>query len=213
VTPVTNPSRPFSDSTLDALAAAAPEPLGRMIVAHRIAYGRDLYIPRTTTETPPVFIDPDTGKELADPMAMTGPTLSYAMLAYLHATGPFPWTRAFGRMRANCRRLHTRGHNERPEWRGSLCGALTALVIRQGYTFERACYQLYLTTDRAETVLRGALEAIRSRMIELGEEVQYVGPLIPEPVPVHEHHRDGLGGLHALECHHPVCRARRKAAA
>ena len=55
-------ARPYSDATLDALAAGPPVPLSALIVWHRLAYRADLYIPKLATDAPPVLTDARTGQ-------------------------------------------------------------------------------------------------------------------------------------------------------
>ena len=199
-----------SDAQLDAEAngrstnEAVPQPLEHLIATHRDLYRADLWIERLTTETPPVTTDPQTGAQTADPMSMIGPTLSYPLSQYLHASPMFPWTRSYAAMRANCRRTHTRGHLEREVWRGSLCGELVARVIRRDYAFDRACYELGVYdpengTERAERVFRAALAHIEAKMDDLrqrAEPVVYRGEW--PPAPEHRHHV--VPGLHEQEC-------------
>ena len=199
-----------SDAQLDAEAAAPPVALDTLILQHRLAFRRDLFIPKLTTETPPAYIDGQTGRLIADDMSMIGPTISYRLWAYLNATGPFPWTRAYTFMRDRCRRTHTRGHHEHESWRGSLCGALVGYTVRHEWSFGQACYELYITPERAEPVLRSALTAIEQRMMELAERQeawQHHGSWPRDPLPVHHH----VPGVHEEDCPHPECVARRAA--
>ena len=222
-----------SDAQLDAEAAVS---LSELIRAHRTYYSRDLYIPRLATEEPPVFTDPDTGKRASDPMSRLGPTLSYPLTAFIASetrmveeggqlvehpgqptyTPNTPWSKAAFAQWAACRRTHPE-HWERDEFRGSLCKVIVGLVIRQGWNFERACYELRLDPDRTAKVLRSALlfidremERIQDKADRLHKEDEghFVGKDAQGrwawEVEIPEHHR--VPGLHEVDCPNPVCR-------
>ena len=155
---------PFDLSPEQLNAQAAGSSLASLIATHRDLFAADLYIERLSSETPPVFVDTNTGERSADPMSRLGPTLSYPLTAYLSASPMFPWTRGYAAMRWNCRRSHPEHHAHRDlraNWRGSLCGSLVAFTIRQGWAFDRTCYELYVSPDRAESVLRRLPELLR----------------------------------------------------
>ena len=204
-------TRPLSDAQLDAEAAAPPIPLGAIIAFHRHAYAADLFIPKLTTDSPPVTTDPNTGERREDEMSMLGPTLSHALYSWItEAYGTrFPWSRSRAAARDLCRRTHTRSdHFVRPEWRGSLCDALVVYTIIRGYSWERACLELWVSPRLTEGVARDAFATIERKMDELR-----LAPT-PEPTPGrvtrpdpldaqwHTTHRP-LDGLHAAEC--PQC--------
>src|SRR3990167_10013712 len=106
-------ARPYSDATLDALAAAPPVPLSALIAWHRLAYRADLYIPKLATDAPPVLTDARTGQRSEDAMSMLGPTLSHALLSWVtieeraergeRIEVRFPWARSRMAARDLCR--------------------------------------------------------------------------------------------------------------
>lgn len=213
--------RRLSDSTLDAMAAAPPQPLADLIADHRYLYRLDVSIDRMTTETPPVHTDLQTGISSADPMSKIGPTLSYPLERFISGAfgGMFPWSRALAALRAQCRRTHRRGHLEHEAWRGSLCHALVTYTVIRDYRFDRACFELYVTPDRAERVLRSGFTFIEQKLDDIKESeeawrrIAAARPLRQEAGPAHHI----VGGLHDEDprdggCPHPVCVARRMAA-
>lgn len=226
-----------SDAQLDAEAAGRwglswhnAEPDDRptdsvavLIHKHRIYYSRDLEIYQLADDEPPVFTDPETGKRSADPMSMMGPTLSWPLTSYIaDAYGlTFPWSRAAFVQWVNCRRVHP-AHQDRPEFEGSLCRRLVVLVIRQGFSIDRACLKIGLTPERAAPVLRSALLGIdaeirrqraKADFRQMEDEGYFVRQnsqgryLWDEPIP--EHH--SVPGLHQEDC--PQCLRRRANAA
>jgi len=202
-------TRQKSDSQLDAEAAAPQRSLDAMLADHRALYQADLFIPRLSTESPPVFTDSHTGVQSADPMSMIGPTLSKQLAGYIDyhqrdgetvptPSGIFPYARSMATMRRECRRAHS-DHWDRPEWRGSLCNRLVSMTVAEGYAFDRACYDLVVDRKRSERVLRRALVRIVEHMDELQARQTYAKTDGVWPAPPPHVHRP-LGGLHQIEC-------------
>lgn len=211
-----------SDAQLDAEANVT---LSELIRAHRIYYQRDLYIPRLSTESPPVFIDPQTGKPDEVEASQVGMTLSWPLTSYItDAYGQtFPWSRAAFAQWAMCRRVHPE-HADRDEFDGSLCKLLVGLVIRQGYVLERACLKIGITPEKAGRVLRAALLGIDSEMKrqkakahhrQMEDEGRFIGQdtegryVWDEPPPAHH----AVPGMHIEDCPNPACREYRSKAA
>ena len=209
-----------SEAQLDAEAAA---PLSELIRKHRVYYQRDLYIPRLAADEPPVFTNPQTGERSADDMSIIGPTLSWPLESYITSSygQTFPWSRAAFAQWADCRRVHPE-HQDREEFRGSLCKQLIGLVIRQGYILERACLVLGLTPERAARTLRSALLGIDAEMQRQHNKAtqrakedsgQFVGQDIrghyvwDGPPPIHH----AVPGMHEHDCPNPDCVQRRAA--
>lgn len=191
-----------SDSQLDAEAAAPPPPLE--LNRHRATYYLETYISRLTTETPPVTIDPQTGKQSADDMSMLGPTLTARLERYV--TGAygviFPWARAYRALGVDCRRNHDAHTDRMPE--GSLCQLLVRRVVIDGWHPDRVSVHYQLDPERTEKVLRRALHYIDARYLEyLWRAEQREGQY--EELPEHRHH--AVPGLHELDCHNRECRS------
>ena len=201
-----------SDAQLDAEAVGKSESttLDAMLADHRSMYAADIFIPRLSTESPPVFMDPHTGVQSADPMSRIGPTLSKQLAGYIDyhqrdgdnvptPSGIFPYARSMAVMRQRlCRQRHPE-HTQREEWGGSLCYALVSLTVGQRYHYEQACLKLLVSPTRTEDVLRRALRFIEEHMDEMRARQTYakVDGVWPAP-PAHVHH--AVPGLHQDEC-------------
>ena len=213
-----------SESQLNAEAVGKSESttLDAMLADHRSMYAADIFIPRLSTESPPVFMDPHTGVQSADPMSRIGPTLSKQLAGYVdshivchdkepcghdHSADPvvptpsgiFPYARSMAVMRQRlCRQRHPE-HTQREEWGGSLCYALVSLTVGQRYHYEQACLKLLVSPTRTEDVLRRALRFIEEHMDEMRARQTYakVDGVWPAP-PAHVHH--AVPGLHRDEC-------------
>ena len=210
---MTGIERATSNSNAEAVGKSESTTLDAMLADHRSMYAADIFIPRLSTESPPVFMDPHTGVQSADPMSRIGPTLSKQLAGYIDyhqrdgdnvptPSGIFPYAKSMSALRQLCRRSHTRGeHFERPEWQGSLCHELVRLTVARGYHFERACYELGVVPDRTERTLVSGLRYIEQHVDELrARQRDVIGGTWQQPAQ-HIHHR--VAGLHAQDC--PQC--------
>lgn len=136
-----------------------------------------------------------------------GPPFAQPFEHYLDARYgvAFPWSAGLKALRADCRRTHS-DHWARPEWRGSLCYRLVHLVVRDGYSFERACYELVCTPERTErTILRAfrrieqKLDELQARETEVVKSSEGRHDFMAAP-----HVHRPLDGLHRVDC--PQCR-------
>jgi len=126
-----------------------------------------------------------------------GPPFSPAFERFLDAFygTAFPWSAGLKSLRWDCRRNHSE-HWSRKEWQGSLCYRLVHLTVREGWHFDRACYELWVDPNRTERVLLRGLRRIEQRLTELAsrEESRTISergaqdPTRPaEPAHVHRH--------------------------
>lgn len=213
-----------SDAQLDA-EAAAPYDLAASIALHRALWTDDCRIPRLVSRTPPIVTEE--GERRAQ-YSHTGMPTSGQLHRRIFEQQPgeaFPWVSAFRALRMNCRRNHRLTHvgADRPYWRGSLCQEVVRLVIigmrrpdgRSGP----------LSPDEAAAVLRleyGLAELLRDTFTFMEQHIDWLQARaeqrrkhdsgvfrVGETVEPIKHH--AVGGLHALECQHPECVARRAA--
>jgi hypothetical protein len=124
----------------------------------------------------------------------------------------YPWSAGLKTLRLECRRSHSE-HWQRDEWHGSLCYTLTSMVCRFGWSYEKACYALWVTPERTERTLQRALRRIEDKLAELQaratETVHADAGRNDWQAPAHVH--VGLPGAHRDECLNPVCRRLRAA--
>jgi len=183
--------------------------LPEMILVHRLLYSGDLFLERLVSDSPAVFVDQQTGTRSADAMSKLGPTLSYPLERYLSESygTMFPWARGFRAMRDDCRRHHPE-HQEREEFRGSLCHELVSRTVIGGYILDAACLEIGVTPARAGRTLRVALRYIEAHMTWQREKQQARAVNVGGfwPAPVYEHH--AVPGLHEQDCHNPACKRR-----
>lgn len=186
-----------SPEQLDA-EASAPEDrdLEQAIAAHRLLFKAETGILKLHQR------DGESG---------LGPPFNPIFAAYLSEEYfAFPWSKALLHLRWRvCRQTHTE-HLERPEWGGSLCHSLVALVIRQEHGLDMARLQLGLPDEkRTRRTLDSALLAIERRLEVLIEDDKAKQSL-PAREPrewmgaVHRPRHD-QPGLHQAEC--PQCAA------
>ena len=209
-----------SDAQLDAEAAAPRDNrnLQAVLLRHRAMFRQDTYIPRIATETPPVVIDED-GEPHSDANHV-GMTWTAAFERRILAPGrQYPWADAFRALGQMCRGVH-HAHQDRTEFRGSLCRALVSLVIIGDQPIGRAARTLGIEPARAGLTLRTALlwmeaETSRQAQRQLDRERAVEGARMAREdagyvaIPVHQH--VPLPGLHKQECSNVVCRKERAA--
>lgn len=212
-----------SDAQLDAEAFGPQQTLAERIEDHRHIYQTEL---KNMYRLHDRFGDPGGGYDPANedpkPRAKTngwgqdatGMPYNQRFRRYLelnHSTDT-PWSRGLYNLWVECRRSHD-DHKERPEWRGSLCHQLVGLVVRFGWSYSRACYDLHLDPDRTEDVMHRALRRIEHELDELQARatstVESDRGRHDFMAPPHEHR--ALGGAHEEQCENPVCRERRAA--
>jgi hypothetical protein len=176
-----------SDSQLDAEAAGLPD-IESAIRFHRALSQAELFVQRLHDR------DGESG---------LGPPFSERFRRYLDAEygAVFPWSAGLKALRYECRKSHSE-HWHRPEWHGSLCNRLVHLVIREGWSFHRACYELYVSPPRTQRVFLNGLRRIEQRLDEIqSRETEVVKSTEGRHdwlAPAHVHH--AVPGLHQLEC-------------
>lgn len=198
-----------SPEQLDAEAGRRDLPLNALIALHRSLRKDELHIDRLTADEPPVFVDPNTGERRSDEMSKLGPTLSFRLTAYITGSygTTFPWARAAFLLRVTCRREHPE-HQDRREFRGSLCNRLVNLVVGEGWDPGKASVFLDIDPDRARRTLGHALRTIEAHLDAQRERAERAQREAAGRFSLwesgHEHH--AVPGLHSAEC--PQCRRR-----